>query len=71
MTISIKGSNLPLPSAKLQMMLVEANLAFGHSRETILGAFSQAKSEGFTAIEAAKLIRSNITWLSDRTLRLY
>jgi hypothetical protein len=71
MAIIIKSNNLPLPSQKLKMMLVEANSAFGHAGETIRSAYNQAISEGFTQKEAGKLIRSNITWLSDRTLRLY
>ena len=46
MRMNIKSSNSQLPSPKLKGMLVEANLAFGHARETILVSIQSGHIRG-------------------------
>jgi hypothetical protein len=53
------------------MMLEEVNQAFGNAKETIVTAYFQARSEGFSAQGAKKLLFSTIKSVGRRTIYLY
>ena len=52
-------------------MLIEVTNAFGDAGKAVLAAYSQALLEGFTPIEAKKLILSSVKNISPRTIYLY
>lgn len=58
-------------SQKLKHMLEEMNQAFGHAKETVLDAYNQARSEGFSPEESKKLILQNVRSVKPRTIYLH
>jgi len=58
-------------SIKLQNMLEEVNQTFGHAKEVIMAAYTQALVEGFNPTEAKNLLLSSVKTLSPRTIYYY
>jgi hypothetical protein len=58
-------------STKLQLMLEEVNQTFGHAKEIVTAAYTQALAEGFSPTEAKHLILSSVKSISPRTIYYY
>jgi hypothetical protein len=62
--------NTQRPSLKLKLMLEEVNQAFGHAKEAVLSAYTQAKLEGFSPKGAKDLILNSVKFKKS-TVYLY
>jgi len=52
-------------------MLEEVNQTFGHAKEIVTAAYTQALAEGFSPTEAKHLILSSVKSISPRTIYYY
>jgi len=52
-------------------MLEEVNQTFGHTKEIITAAYTQALAEGISPTEAKHLILSSVKSISPRTIYYY
>jgi hypothetical protein len=58
-------------STKLRLMLEEVNQTFGHAKEIVTAAYTQALAEGFSPTDAKHLILSSVKSISPRTIYYY